>query len=545
VRRQALAFQDGVVLLASTCRCRQLPSFGKLSETRPCDCSVRGRANLQRLPVGTPVAINGAFSAPGWPMRRHHPLLLLTWLFALDSACLGQEALPRPEDLVAGYQQNRRLFDNARIVWVRRHHHMPGWFANLSFRIKQQEELAAKADISPEARDGHLETVKSYQKAMAAEEQHNGDDLLQEFVIDRAHGRFQQRVAPADWLSVHPQPPWDFPTDRPTPEALRTVYSDFAIYSFDAAFGNMCRYWAGDRFKDNHLASIVAKPPDSPQNFFPPLACEDQSRGKQWHPFDEFFSFPVAQMSVKGRTEVDGHSTYILEAQQAATPPYSYIPHEYMAKYKDRLRMIPSVTAWVDVSRGCIPLRIEWDGILTLDGRRFRPQSQPNRALSEVTQPSRALSEVKVERVEGGGYYPVKGVTRGWAADAAAMTDYDFEKVITGQSAVTNQVLSEETSWQVGSVRVNCVTPDDLTLAFPEKTLYSDEAQANTFVTGEAQSLLDDVIGPEGKSAVLPAAPAANQYSPAWWLVGGNIVFLVLLGCWFFFRGRTVRRTVP
>lgn len=458
-------------------------------------------------------------------------------LTALGSGAQGQEPLPRPEDLVAGYRQNRFLFQNMRLVWLRRHGYLPGWHANMQQRIKQEEAQAARPGETPESAAQHRNAAGRYRKVLAMPESTRGEELLQEYLGDRANSRFQMRVAPAGWVKDHPSPPWGFPQDKVTADSLRGVYERFFIYAFDKGLGDSYRAWAGLRRDDNYLASVLASPREMPTTFFPPLAVEDQNRGKQWHPLDEFFSWRVEEMNVLGKADLDGHATYVLEHLRADPFAGSYLPEGRLReKYKDRYKHMFSTRAWIDTARGCLPLRITREAYFTLDGRVTQPPF-----------PLQTLEQVAVERVEGGGYYPVKGVIREWTDDETVPIDYfgsdaEFEKLITGERRLRPRVAAEEVSWHVGGVRVNCTAPDDFALPFPEKTLYADEIQRKTLITGEGQTLLDNAIGPEGKQQQFePADLSAPVFT---WLVSGNLVCVALLGGWFLFRRRASRRRV-
>jgi hypothetical protein len=405
--------------------------------------------------------------------------------------------------------------------------------------IKRAEEMAAKPGLPAEVAAQQRASAERYRQYLKMAEEGGAEVLLQEYLSDRANSRFQMRVAPAGWVKEHALPPWGFPQDKVSADSLQGVYERFLIYSYDKSLGDSFRAWGGQKRDDNYLGSVLAGPKDMPTTYFPPLAVEDQSWGKQWHPVDEFFAAPVDQMNVTGRAAVDGRTVYVLERLWRDPYVNSFIPEGRLReKYKDRYKHVFLARALVDPARGCMPLQITWDAYYTLDGR----TTQPPGALPQLL-----LDHVTVDQVEGAGYYPVKGTLHVSGDDESVPIDFfssdtEYEKVLTGQRPLRPRIWTDETTWQVGRLLVNCTVPEDFILAFPDKTLYADETRRKTLLTGESQTLLDKAIGPEGQQQHFEPADLTPPVFT--WLLTGNLVCLALLGSWFLLRRRASRRKV-
>lgn len=110
------------------------------------------------------------------------------------------------------------------------------------------------------------------------------------------------------------------------------------------------------------------------------------------------------------------------------------------------------------------------------------------------------------------------------------------EKQIRGEPYhVPPSAVVEETRWQVFVVKANAAMPKEMfALSFPDKSIYVDDREAKLKVTGSAEKLIDDIIGPE------TSQPGVNPRSAyIRWLIVASVSFLlVLAGTILYFRHR-------
>ncbi len=95
-----------------------------------------------------------------------------------------------------------------------------------------------------------------------------------------------------------------------------------------------------------------------------------------------------------------GVATYVIEHLQELKLALTFSqPKELIARFPGKLQLFAITTVWIDAERGCIPLRIEKSGAFFYEGRRLGPAPQ----LAEL------LTVFKIQKIDKGGWYPMKG----------------------------------------------------------------------------------------------------------------------------------------
>ena len=92
-------------------------------------------------------------------------------------------------------------------------------------------------------------------------------------------------------------------------------------------------------------------------------------------------------------------TTYVIEHLQEHKLAPDFLSKELNARFPGKLQLFAITTAWIDAKRGCIPLRIEKSGAFFYEGRRLGP----------VPQIAELLTVFKVQKIDRGGWYPMKG----------------------------------------------------------------------------------------------------------------------------------------
>jgi hypothetical protein len=434
---------------------------------------------------------------------------------------MAADALPTPEDLVAGYQENVSRFPRPRVSWVHREtYHAPA-IREFERRAEVYDEIAGRPGLTDEERRRAVEEARVERSTVHAYRAQPSRAWYTDFWTDRRGCLF--RLPPLQsrhWVDGPPTG-WSFPDVECTPETLRTFFKDWSVYSFVPGALASMRVWQGVG-KDGSMDGLwhAKKIDESMTGFqFPPLTFVPGAAAlpDSIHPIDEFFARPVAEMRVERREMVDDRPTYVLVHRKIG--PTS-VPHTTPGDVKS----IKIVSAWIDPGRGYLPLKITWDSALVLNGKTIG---------DEWRQPISTLTCMEILRV-GNGYYPVRGASEVFMSDPDVTEPPDFDKVLAGTERYKPYVKARTLSWEVLKVEPDRpMSPEMFELEFPKGTLYYDATKQRSFLQGGTEEELQRLLAKAAETARQASSRRALLERIALW---GTVVAALALGAMFFVR---------
>jgi len=405
----------------------------------------------------------------------------------------------QPSDLVAGYQYNVSLFPRMRVVY-----------------------------------EGVVELTNEFYERNPQSTQPKRTAVIEDYWTDRT--RFLLRM-PRKFTEGQAYP---IPAVNITPDLLSSVYKDMFVFSYSVDTANGYRMWSG--VDEAGLGSgVVGQGPISDrlgEFVFPPMGIADSSWGDKriWHAIDVFYANPPGEMRVLGRVHVDGVETVVVES--LTRKPAAQV---LQAQVEGRLETGRVVTAWIDVGRGCLPLRIVENRVLLLEGQRLGTTAPLNDLERDRKQDaSKIVSVSRVQTCEGGGFYPSEGVCVERTISSAYQGPYnDVQGLLSGRVVDIPYVDLTRYHWRVLAVQPNVTVPEQsLALPFPDKTRYFDETRARGMIEGVSEVELDRLLAEEEQLRGHPHG-SATRYRFTWFLIAINVLLIVGLVYFFWFRRAT------
>jgi hypothetical protein len=285
-----------------------------------------------------------------------------------------------------------------------------------------------------------------------------------------------------------------------SPETLLERYAHWTIFSYDSACGGAYRFWNGLGRDGRGRGVVGTRAVTSLLGLFmfPPLGVSDPAWGqvRTWHVIDEFYARPLSEMRVLGKGVVSGKEVVLLEHMEMR-PPQSA---STLAQGR-KVEWADITTAWVDVDRGCLPLRMETWSELMLDGVFFGTVAKTS-VRNPGGQKAYVITEIhEIRKFDGGGFYPVKGVIRNISPDPDYRGPFNtLDGTLAGKVVDVPTVEFTRWEWEAVSVEPNVLIPEtSLALKFPKGTAYTDETLSKPFIEGlspaELERLLEEEAG--------------------------------------------------
>ncbi|QDT92231.1 M56 family metallopeptidase [Gimesia algae] len=253
------------------------------------------------------------------------------------------------------------------------------------------------------------------------------------------------------------------------PENLNLHYDSIKLISWSKANQPPLRHWFGRNKERSSLqASIGNQLKEMPSlHTSAPLGLN----AYQWdeklptYSLDDSMSKNPDQYKIAGRSQVNGQSVILVDSFSA-----------YPRRSKEsRWRM----RAWIDPSRGYLPLRIEW-GVV----------DPSNKLISGL---SHHLEILEIKQVANS-YYPVKIKYQEYTSDWLTQQK-QAEKMQPEERARLAQlpipvIEGRYKTWEVVSITANqSIEPETLALQFPEGTVYENKIDGQKYVTGKTHPL--------------------------------------------------------
>jgi len=408
----------------------------------------------------------------------------LSFSFAAGS---DEQNLPSAGDLVSGFRTNYHAFPALRILWARKQEMTDAWFKRSENAAEKYRKESNDASKTPPERARALRLSENAKNVLTNPVLRKPTIILQEFRTDRSSYqacRFNASVE-SDLPSGY-----SFSKRLPAdPLNLQTVLAHTRITAYDHSTSQFT-YWMGRREgRDYYQAEIGRKNMGDSEGFFPPLGHDSDARGGTLNELDAFFARATSQMRVI-RTEVkEGVETYVLEHGEEfkLAPDFlaRELPEELIAKFPGKLQLYAITTAWVDAKRGFLPLRIEKTAAFFYDGRRLGPPPQS----------AELLTVFKVQKIDGGGWYPMKGRVCLFSEDPEwTKGPNSMEMLLDNRFHNIPHVIVKMTSWDIHNIEIISDLKDMFKVDFPNDTEYYDDNLKKFLFKGDQKAYDDKVL---------------------------------------------------
>lgn len=387
------------------------------------------------------------------------------------------------EDVLAGFRQNVATAQTLRVQWRWRDQATD---ASRRWRLAVAESLERDADdtkLAPDEKKRLLDGAKQERQAGMRE---SGSDTLvvqQDCWTDRKNLQVRHPAGYGrDWYKTGVAAEWVkhvFLDDPLTPKSLATKFADYQITSCGEATNYQARLWNGSVSDGSHFVGAIHPSLEGMRAHagwvLPPLVLPVFNWGTR-HLIDELFSGKEDEYAVLGEVVVDGISTVLIERRYVSTGRPTF-----------------SLRGFVDLNRGCLPLRIEYFAGDMIEFRHILKMIDAN----ERPYFSRTLTNVQIESFDGC-YYPIRGLDEEYSADA----DY--------KEPGRRLAVHHSRDWVIDRVEVNRPMPREMfALEFPENTLVSDRVSDQILYAGDQEGHLRRVVSADMKR-MKPASGWSN-----------------------------------
>lgn len=382
------------------------------------------------------------------------------------SACdAADEKLPTPSEIVAGFERNRSAFPALNISWREtRKNHEP-YFKGLE-DDNDRWRRSVETTTSEATRTWCLSSIQTNERILANRAQHMEVHRHRQLLTD--WNRFQVRSPIQDNPGTAQ---FTFPNALPTPDTLQVEFGKMLIKSYTGSDEQCLIFW---KSPDEDWTSPAVRRSYEHHGPLPPLAGELEKLGLgdpsanplfTLNPIDQFFRWPLEMLQVVGNEDIEGVPCVILEMRKETTDPdpskaVGRATDEEIAEYKGRFRVYFCARAWIDTRHGYLPRRMLLSmNRVTLDERQ----------LTFAFKGSPVLDEIKIEKIPGGGYYPVSGNLKSYTLPVEQRKPWPTLVDYAKGASVPDQpwVLTHEVAWKTTKLEVN-VPPASLELNIPE-----------------------------------------------------------------------------
>jgi hypothetical protein len=311
-----------------------------------------------------------------------------------------------------------------------------------------------------------------------------------------------------------------FPNHAARKDNLMSDFSEIAVYNYNGNLSDGIKFWNGV-LQGSPQAAILSHVSDGdPGRFLPPLAVPQPLAQFVQHPFDAFFSGDYDDARVVDRVELDGHETYVVEkvvTLQNGRQRFKVLV-ELAGEDINKLSLQKVQRAWIDVQRGCLPLRIETIERLIYDGKAYDDVYRLG--------PSPVTETQQIEKIDNGGFYPtrIKEVVYGYDTRELSGFTLSFKEIIG--AGLQKKTVVPDSEQQLVAQRVEAGR--DMTglfgFDFPEGTVYFD------FRTSKVVGRNYDAPKSGGGGPARARRGAAEERTLRLALIGANVLLIAVLG---------------
>ena len=365
-----------------------------------------------------------------------------------------------PESLFAQFRDNTKAFKTLKLQWRRDATRTEEWATHEKMVIR---DLEAKASALANTTDEYHELSQEINRRTQPFAQLLAPRrMVQSYRTNRVG--YLACAAPVNWDAIHSGPDWYLPDEPVTAESMRTTFPNFFLgaYTGDPTKGFM---WCTPLLGGTVSAQVRRLNYYADEhNYFPPLGVEKSEWGSDvlWHPIDLFFRADFKQFTTVGRETIGGHEAVVIESRKETPRQKTQAAN---------LRFFEINRAWIDPERGALPLRIEWSYLEEIDGK-----PAPGKLLGK--NPWKVLETTEILDVEGGGFYPSKGIIKEYGP---MLTKVD---TTTPEARLPFSILQESTTWEAAKIEANQPINQEFTIPIPKGTYYYNEIMNYTVLAG-------------------------------------------------------------
>jgi hypothetical protein len=170
-----------------------------------------------------------------------------------------------------------------------------------------------------------------------------------------------------------PDRTFTFPTGPDRKAKLERDFKEISVYNFNGNRADGIKFWNGVISEKPQGAILSELHETSPGKWLPPMALREPIAGFILHPFDLFFSGIYDSARVVEQTTLGGREVYLVEkiVSMPEMAERMRILVEHDGGSVEKLLVQEVQRAWVDVSRGCLPLRMELTAQWIYDGSTY------------------------------------------------------------------------------------------------------------------------------------------------------------------------------
>ncbi|WP_417380742.1 M56 family metallopeptidase [Gimesia sp.] len=436
-----------------------------------CD-SVRSR--LSR-PLKTGIAVLALLLLPFAPIAVHSQ--------TETSVEVAQDTVPTVEEILDGYHANIQQLLPIELTYRVLSQENMNCITRDQFVLKaikrfpnlDRSEITVDGKVPSEDEFRFMDI--SYQLKQQQLERQLTSEAIQERLREKV---VEQRYFWTDGSSFHQRWPYWPDSERQQnpkldqgpvwpPENLNQHYDSIKLISWSKANQPPLRHWFGRNKERSSLqASIGNQLKEMPSlHTSAPLGL----KAYQWdeklptYSLDDSMSKNPDQYKIVGRSQLNGQSVILVDS-------FSAYPQR---SQESRWRM----RAWIDPSRGYLPLRIEW-GVVDPSNKLISGLSHHLETL-EIKQVANSFYPVRIKYQEYTLDYPTqqKRSDKLKPAERARQAQLPIP-VIEGRCK----------TWEVVRIKANqSIEPETLALQFPEGTVYENKLDGQKYVTGKTQPL--------------------------------------------------------
>jgi hypothetical protein len=439
-----------------------------------------------------------------------------------------------PRDVIDGFKLNYQSFQTLRVSWRYSYQKKEALFHNKQAAASQLEKEAAFATGKEKSEMQKRADAIRFELNSAGASDVSG--TLFDYWTNRQAFQIRMLVSAFE-EDAEGKKDTKFPDAAVTPAMLQNVYKDIPIMSFTGDLKSGFRMWAGRKSGASYSAAVFKDHSAAGRNWlFPPLAINNKTWAEPqvWHIIDSYFvTTPVDLFTVSSLEKLGSTKVLLLSSEEVEQDAKRFVPPQVSEKYKGKLHTIKRTRAWVDPSRGFLPLKIEWDVFVTF--------VENDKTYSTYNGPYRRLVVEEIQKIPNAGYYPVKGCIQELRAlHPSGSSNVNMEDFIRGKYNGIELGVYDEGRWDAFLVAANLQMQKGMfELPFPPNTMYYDETVQNGFLTSDPLDVLDNALIDK-----VPESQPLGLSSPPWRsiVILVNVALVSLIAIAYVYLKRRERR---
>ncbi|QDU80722.1 hypothetical protein Pla110_24550 [Polystyrenella longa] len=433
-----------------------------------------------------------------------------------------------PEDVIAGFDGNRKSFEGLTLCWSTSREFKEAWFTMIERAIHQTEqELTNSSDGS--IRNQLISRISSYKSMLESPKNRGVRTIYLGFSTDWNGFVLclpKQDTGPLSISKIA----------SPVPGNLLTTHSDIQVLAYSPGNDDLFRMWHGVDSYGGQTATILVNYPPVANISLPPFGYITPHNGGPAHEIDQFFlhnrdSYKI----ITNGPLLEGLSPDIIVMEYSEEKPVeAFLTAGQREEYGTRLQLFSGQTAYIDTTKGFLPIRIERFSRNIVDGIPVVVENSHDGELSRES-----MHDIEIKEVSEGKFYPISGTITYRINDPGieGHVPTSIEELIRTKTIKTvAQVPSEVAKWSVSEVKERAL--ENYAMEFPDSTAVYDKTKAESRVIGEIEDVVDDFADKsKGNSS-----KATLLNNPTLWVVAANLLAVLAIGFYYVSQVRKKKR---